>query len=94
MLSKQLTPALKGFVSRFEFSYSDYARDAWGKLCRKRRMGDGIFERTLWVGSQEADSYGGSRIERVWEGDFARLKPLLINNVFFGSEDQPNGIGN
>lgn len=57
-------------------------------------MGDGILERTLWVGSQEADSYGGSRMERVWEGDFARLKPLLIDNVFFGGDDQPNGIEN
>jgi hypothetical protein len=57
-------------------------------------MGDGIFESALWVGSYETNSDSRGRIEGVWKCDFARLKPLVIDNVFFGGENQPNWDGN
>lgn len=56
-------------------------------------MSDGVFERTLRISSDEADFGGWRVVERMREGNFARLEPLLIDNVFFRGQDEPDWLG-
>lgn len=50
-------------------------------------MGDDIFEDALRVGCKETYCRCRMGIERMWEEDFARFEPLLVDNMFLCSDD-------
>lgn len=91
MFSEELASTFKGLVASFKFRDAEDASDARRQFRWEGRIGFGVLESTLGIGGEE--TYRRCGVERVREKDLAGFEPLLVYNVFFGRDDQPDRIG-